>query len=365
MKAVRVEPKQRKPTVRSSIRVWMGESIFTLASHNGALFYHGLQGLVGHFRLQHGVLLPPFDLSLRRELPPESYCLELCGKQEPAAELRLGRRLAVAEDDVLAKFLGEPGHEPIYGMKGKWILPSFGEHAAQLGCFVAEPEALLVSHLMERIYSRLPELITSQTVSTLLDELAVEQSALVKAVRERFSIAKIRKVLQMLLQEGVPILELGEILEGALASDRSGSNDLLASARQALARHIVAPLLDQQGELQVLSLAAWVEKKWLLELRSDGPVEPWFSQVFMDNLTSEREHCQNQGFSPVLMVDSDLRWAMARFVERTHNDLTVLSWSEVPSDCRVNELAVIGSRVGPLVRDWPGFRHITEAVAAP
>jgi flagellar biosynthesis protein FlhA len=360
MKAVRMDPERKKAAPRSPIRVWMGQAVFTLVSQKSNIFYRGLQGLISHFRLQQGVLLPPFDFSLRPQLPPESYCVELSGQVEPLAELRLGRRLAVGEDDVLAKFLGEPGHEPIYGMQGKWILPSFGEQAAQLGCFVAEPEALIVSHLMERIYGRLPELLTSQSVSTLLDELSEDQPALVKAVLARFSLAKIRKVLQMLLQEGIALVELSEILEGALACDRSGSTDVLASVRQALARHIVGPLLDNEGELPVLSLAGWVEKKWLAEIRGDGPVEPWFCQLFLENLAAEREHYQSLGHSPALMVDSDLRWTLVRLVERNHNDLAVLSWNEVPSDCRVNELAVIGSRMHPLVGGWPCSRQSTE-----
>ena len=79
------------------------------------------------------------------------------------------------------------------------------------------------------------ELFTRQDVRTLLDRLKESNAAVVEeVVPDALSLGEIQRVLQSLLAEGVPIRDLGTIVEAI--GDKARQHGTQASYRSTLAR---------------------------------------------------------------------------------------------------------------------------------
>ena len=122
--------------------------------------------------------------------------------------------------------------------------------AEALGYTVVDGESVIVTHLTETIRAHAAELLTRQDVRQLLDQLKETNAAVVdEVVPDVLSLGEIQRVLQSLLAEGVPIRDLGTIVE-AIGDKARVTRDpsLLAEyARQALGRAITAPHLDDDS----------------------------------------------------------------------------------------------------------------------
>ncbi len=136
--------------------------------------------------------------------------------------------------------------------------------AEALGYTVVDAESVIVTHLTETIRAHAAELLTRQDVRALLDRLKETNAAVVEeVVPDALSLGEIQRVLQSLLGEGVPIRDLGTIVEAIGDKARTTRDTSLLSeyARQALGRAITAPHLDEQLRLQAITLDPAIEQE--------------------------------------------------------------------------------------------------------
>ena len=96
--------------------------------------------------------------------------------------------------------------EPAFGMPAVWITARQREKAEQNGYAVVDAETVVATHLTEIVRSRSHELLTSEEVRRLLDNVKEATPQLVQAVTpDPLSPFDIQKVLQNLLRERVSI----------------------------------------------------------------------------------------------------------------------------------------------------------------
>ena len=155
-----------------------------------------------------------------------------------------GHLLAMDPGDAAGTLQGIPTREPAFGLAAMWVHESGRAEAEALGYTVVDAESVIVTHLTETIRSHAAELLTRQDVRALLDRLKETNAAVVdEVVPEALSLGEIQRVLQPLLAEGVPIRDLGTIVEaiGDKARITRDTNLLSEYARQALGRAITAP----------------------------------------------------------------------------------------------------------------------------
>ena len=129
---------------------------------------------------------------------------------------------------------------------------------------VVDPATVLATHLTETIRSHAYELLGRQEVKSLMDFVAETHPKLTEElVPKTLSMGEIQKVLQNLLREQVSIRDLVTIFE-TLADYGTQTKDyitLTEMTRAALNRSITRALMNDQGELPVITLSPHWEQK--------------------------------------------------------------------------------------------------------
>ena len=118
-----------------------------------------------------------------------------------------------------------------------WVHEFAAREAEALGYTVVDVQSMIVTHLTETIRAHAAELLSRQDVKALLDQLKESNAAVVEEiVPDVLTLGEIQRVLQGLLSEGVPVRDLGTIMEGIGDKARiTRDTDLLTEyARQAL-----------------------------------------------------------------------------------------------------------------------------------
>jgi len=262
-KKLRLRSKRIQPHSPSPIRLEFGAQVFPLVTAGNRIFTLSLQGTIRYFLEACGVRLPEIEFRLEPSLPPFCYRLTILKFPEGDGELRPGRVLALGEDANLGPLLGEPGLDPIYGLPGKWILPSHAEAALELGCHLVDPETVLSTHLMERMPTYLPDLLRLEDVMTRLDLLETTHPRLIKKARSHLGGGRLLRVLRELLKERVSVADLALILEGCLgAKDRNDLDELVERARRVLGGQLCQNYIDPSGGLPAGRKSSLARRLW-------------------------------------------------------------------------------------------------------
>ena len=117
----------------------------------------------------------------------------------------------------------------------------------------SEPGGAIAAHLNETVRQHADELLTRDAVKHLIDELRQTSPAAVdELIPGMMKLGEVQQVLQLLLREGVPIRQLGPILE-TLGDHAPRTRDpimLTELVRQRLARTICTRYRDEDLRLR-------------------------------------------------------------------------------------------------------------------
>jgi len=340
------------------VQVLLGERLAGLLDPGASRLYLRLEGVMRHFSREVGIQIPSLSLTRGAQLEPEQYEIQLLGQPEGAGRLLPGRVLAVGEESALAPLLGEAGHEPVYGMPGKWIPASHARGAIELGCMIFEPDAMLVTHLVSLLERHAWRLIDTDSVAARLDQLAVSRPELAAQARSKLGLARLRTILSNIARERVSVLDLPALLEAALSkAGRSKDPEVLTElARTGLRRYICRAFAGESGRLEAIVLSDSAERLLTREFKRPKGLDALVGQRFLAALALEFEDAIEKGTRPVLLVDFELRPLVAGLTERVFPELPVVSWSEVDPEVEVDTVAVLGSRFHPSARPYPSQR---------
>ncbi len=211
-----------------------------------------------------GIVIPRVRIHDELGMESHEYVIKIRGSEVTRGRIMPGHLLAMNPGDALGSLSGIPTREPAFGLEAVWVHESGRAEAESLGYTVVDPESVIVTHLTETIRSHAAELLSRQDVRALLDRLKETNAAVVdEVVPEMLSLGEIQRVLQSLLAEGVPIRDLGTIVEAIGDKARTTRDTSLLSeyARQALGRAITAPHLDEQLRLQAITLDPAIEQE--------------------------------------------------------------------------------------------------------
>jgi len=299
-----------------------------------------------------GLVLPIVRIRDNLRLTPNSYSIKLRGEEISCGEIIMDRLLAIPGSDADESLKGMPTKEPAFGLPALWIRQGDKGRAELAGYTVVDPLSVLATHLTEVIRKNAPELLGRQDVQEMLDRVKQESPAVVEGlVPDVLTLSEVQAVLRNLLQERIPIRDLGGILE-VLVNTGGVTHDpvILAEAvRQSLARTITNQYRDAGGSLRVATLSPDVEN---LLKQSLGTVDGSLG-FQLDSPTAERliastaasmESMARGGSQPVLLCPRELRVAFRRLIERTLPHLAVLAFSEVSKGTKVQAVGMIELR---------------------
>ncbi len=297
-----------------------------------------------------GIVIPAVRIHDELGLESHEYVVKVRGSEVARARIMPGHLLAMDPGDATGGLRGIPTTEPTYGLPAVWVHSSDRAEAEALGYTVVDAEAMIVTHLTETIRTHACELLTRQDVKTLLDRLKETNAAVVEEiVPEALSLGEIQRVLRSLLAEGVPVRDLGTIMEaiGDKARITRDTGLLTEYARQALGRAITAPHLDERLCLQAITLDPAIEQEVATSITqtTDGEylaIDPPRAQAIVGALRTQVEHASARGTrNPVLLCSARVRRHLRRLIAQAQPHLPVCSYNEIAPGVNVETIGVL------------------------
>jgi flagellar biosynthesis protein FlhA len=296
-----------------------------------------------------GIVIPPVRIHDELGMESHEYVLKVRGSEVTRGRIMPGHLLAMDPGDASATLQGIPTREPAFGLDATWVHDSGRAEAEALGYTVVDAESVIVTHLTETIRAHAAELLTRQDVRSLLDKLKDTNAAVVEeVVPDMLTLGEIQRVLQLLLSEGVPIRDLGTIVEaiGDKARITRDTNLLSEYARQALGRAITAPHLDEELRLRAITLDPAIEQEVATSITqtADGEylaMDPPRAQAIVGALRTQVDHASGRGARPVLLCSARIRRHLRRLIAQAQPHLPVCSYNEIAPGINVETIGVI------------------------
>ncbi|MBW6432967.1 flagellar biosynthesis protein FlhA [Actinoplanes hulinensis] len=297
--------------------------------------------------MELGVIMPPVRTRDDLDLPLSSYAIRISGVDAGAGQAPPGTVLAIGEG--LQALPGRAGVEPVFGLAGKWVPAELHYQAEISGATVVDRASVIITHLAEIVRTNASRLLGREDVRALSDMVKRTHPVVVEELTPALlSLGQIQKVLQALLDEGVPIRDLVRIFEAlSLRAKVSVDHDgLIEAARAALGPAIAAQYVAA-GRLTVITLDPMLEQSLLESLRpSDTGAFMAIDGMRAEAIVSEAgrltEAAEQQGLNPVLACSPQLRLPLMRLLRAGSRRVQVLSYSEISgSTAQIETIGVV------------------------
>ena len=319
----------------------LGQALLPLVDpQQGAPLLAKLGGLRDEIARETGLVPAGVRVRDNLNLEPNQYLVRVKESPTASGELFLDRFLAVGDHEQLGELEGWVTTEPAFRMKAKWVEMEHREKAEGVGCLLIGPLQVLMTHLKQVVLNAGPELLGLQETHELVARLRTTHPVVVEDfLSNRTHLRHLRRILQALLAERVPIRDLVTILETAGdALDRISKTDLVTElCRVALARQICWTWLNEEGVLRGLALSPTAEQRFLeaLEPREGGVALAMTRDEADDFVTAVRKALEEHGNPPVLFTDPPSRLWVRRLLARALPQLAVLATTEIAPGIRV------------------------------
>lgn len=296
-----------------------------------------------------GIGFPAVKLVDGAGLAPNEYEIRLFGSRYGAAELEVGRVLAIASQSAKGRVTGTETVDPAFGLPAYWVDESESGSARAAGYTIVDPLTAMITHFGEIVRGESSTLLTRSAVLSLLDEVRGRQPGLVEElIPNTLAVSDVQRVLQNLLGEGVSIANLDLIAEHLvdLARTQKDPNELTELVRQKMSYAICHQLRGNHGDLAVLSLDPRVENQIASSINANGgqagiAVEPRLAEQIIRRLVPMSEEMFRQGRAPVLLCGSELRRQLRSLTRRSIPKLSILSVSEIPTRISLRSFDVL------------------------
>jgi flagellar biosynthesis protein FlhA len=286
---------------------------------------------------QLGFLVPPIHITDNLARKEREYVIYLRGVEVARWELRRDCLLAISSQSSSA-LPGQDTREPAFNTPAKWISPDLQAQALAAGYVVVDHTSAMATHLSEVVRQNAHLLLSRQESKRLIDRLGESHPKLVEELIPKvMTLGEVQKVLQQLLREQVSIRDLGTILETLIEVAPVNKNPVLLveAVRHALGRALVRPLLDERGQLKVVTLDRSIEEECARALNpQQSPIPTTALQPSMARRISEGLRAlfgeQVLNAPPVLLCSSPGRFHLRRLLEPFFPRISVLSPTEIP-----------------------------------
>ena len=296
-----------------------------------------------------GFLVPAVHIRDNLELNPNSYRVTLHGVPIGEADIHPDRELAINPGQVFGALQGVVTKDPAFGLDAVWIDGMQRDHAQTLGYTVVDASTVVATHLSQVLQSHAHELLGREETQQLLDNLAKVAPKLVEElVPNALPLGVVQKVLQGLLEEGIPIRDIRNIAE-TLAENAAHSQDqvsLTTAVRVALSRSIIQGIVGMEEEIPVITLDVSLEHilQQSLQVSADGgsALEPGLAENLLTSLQEASQNQEMAGQVAILLVSPLIRPMLSQFTKRTIPNLHVLSYNEIPDSKQIKVVSTVG-----------------------
>ena len=306
----------------------------------GGQLMNRVKGVRKKLSAELGFLVQPVRIRDALTIDPDAYHIVLKGVVRGKGQIKVGKELAINPGQVYGPLEGQATQEPAFGLEAVWIDPSQRDLARTLGYTVVDASTAVATHLNKVLRDNASDLLSHDEVQQLLDKLAAKSPKLVEdLVPGKLSLGVVTRTLQNLLNESVSIRDMRTIAEtlSEVASRTQEPEQLTALVRPKLGRMIVQSLVDDTNSLSVMTLDPSLEQLIHNILQQTAPgqsiaMEPGLAERLFGALRDGARAVEEMGHPAVLVVSPVIRPWLSKAVRYRVNDLTLLSYSEIPDD---------------------------------
>ncbi len=304
------------------------------------------------FRRQYaqdmGFVIPSVRLHDGATLGTNQYIIKIRGEEVAKGEILVDYYLALEPSEPAGEIDGIETIEPAYGIPARWVLPENKEMAEIYGYTVITPLTVMLTHLSETVKTHAHELLNRAETIQLVENLKSTMPELIEdAIPNIITYAGLEKILKNLLREGVPIKDLGAILE-AIVDVSSTSRDIdtiTEHIRSCLSRTITRKFCED-GQLRVVTLDADIEKSVLSSLTKNEQgvflaLNPEVMQQIVSQLGDLRKKFNDLSQTPILLTSQVIRIYLSRMIHQFYPDVVVLSFNEITTSVQIQAIGNI------------------------
>lgn len=299
--------------------------------------------------LEMGLVVPVIRIRDNIQLKPNEYVIKIKGNTVGGGELLLNHYLAMSPGYDDESINGIETIEPSFGLPALWIDETVKDRAELSGYTVVDPPSVVATHLTELIKRHGHELLGRQETKQLVDNLRENYPVLVDELMPSvLAIGDIQKVLGKLLREKISIRDLVTIFE-TLADYGTYTKDpdiLTEYVRQSLSRQITQQFSQTGETLRVITVGPNLEKKisesvQQTEQGSYLALDPVSTQTVYQRLTEQINRLLQSGQQPIVLTSPTIRMYLRQVIERTMQDIPVLSYSELEPNIEIQSVGVV------------------------
>lgn len=299
--------------------------------------------------LELGIVVPVIRIRDNIQLKPNEYVIKIKGNSVARGELLLNHYLAMSPGFDDESISGIETMEPAFGLPALWIDDATKERAEMSGYTVVDPPSVVATHLTEIIKRHAHELIGRQETKALVENVRESYPALVdELIPSVVTVGDLQKVLSKLLKEKISVRDLVTIME--TLADYGGytkDHDILTEyVRQALSRQITQQYAGGGDALKVITVGPSLEKKIAESVQQTDQgsylaLDPSSSQTIFHKLNEQITRAVQGGLQPVILTSPTIRMYLRQLLERTLQDIPVLSYSELEPNVEIQSMGVV------------------------
>ncbi len=310
-----------------------------------------IQSLRKQFAQDLGIIVPALNIRDNLQLKPGEYIVLLKGIEIGRGDLMVDHFMAMDPGGITERIDGIETKEPVFGLDALWIHENNKELAQLAGYTVVDLSTIIATHMTEVIRKNASELVGRQEVQDLIDIVKKTHPKVIDdLIPKEISLGQVVRVLQNLLREQVSIRDLVTILEalGDACLISKENDHLTESVRVALGRTITRTLMDENGELPLLTFAREIEEQMINSVQPGDKnmgaqflVDPGLIKKLLPVLSEKVDDLSKDGVPSILLVTPMIRPHVKRLLDRFLPQITVLSHNEIHSQLKVRSVGNI------------------------
>jgi flagellar biosynthesis protein FlhA len=322
------------------LELTLGYQLIRLAdSAQGGDLLERIRSMRRKIASDYGFLMPQVRIRDNLHLKPQQYQILLKGIPIGDGFIVPDKFLAMDSGMATGELKGEPTKEPAFGLDAMWILADQKEDAIINGYTVVDPATVISTHMSELIKRNAEDLLTRQEVQTLINKIKTDFPIIVDDVQKVASIGLIQRVLKALLHEKIPLKDMLTILEtiADIAEYTKNVDVITEQVRAKLSRVITQMYSSEDGVIRLLTFDTKSEQMMLEKSKEQDGVRNLLLNVgeinaLIQATSAKAAELLQKGVSPVVViVDPQLRRAVAEIFERFSLDVVTLSHAEIDS----------------------------------
>ena len=299
--------------------------------------------------IELGCVVPIIRLRDNIQLNPNQYVIKIKGVRVSDGEILFDHYMAMNPGYVEEEITGIPTFEPSFHLPAVWITEGQRERAEAMGYTVVDPPSIIATHLTEIVRLHIQELLTSQDVQNLINNIQeANQTLVTELVPKLLGVGEIQKVLQNLLEEGISIRDLVTIFETlADYAPTTRDTDILTEyVRQALKRAISSKYFSETDSTSVVTLDPKVEQDIMNSVKQTEQgayltLEPDRAQRIIGSLKKEVDKLENLGKTPIILASPIVRMYFKKLTSDYFKDLIVVSYNEIESNVELQSVGMV------------------------